>query len=121
MEINFTVPVNDKGMNTNIKFKKFEEEKMRELGFSDYNKEFWSYRATLTPGISFNLSISKTEDKGTIDVLYEDYGQPYDYQQVLYKNRFNVYAMDVHSKVQLEMKKFLENGIIENYTMGDYI
>ena len=108
-------------MNKNIKFNIFEEKEMRTKGFSDYNKKKWSYWTIISPGISFNISIDKETKEGNIDVLFEDFCQPYDYQKELYKNRFNVYALSIHDKVQEEMRKFLKNKIVENYTMGDYI
>ena len=42
--INYNVPLNKKHINANIEIKILEEHKMRELGFTDYCKDTWTYR-----------------------------------------------------------------------------
>lgn len=96
-----------------------EENKMREL-FTDHIQEQWYYCQELDD-ISFNLSIDKKNKTIKIDVLDEDFCQPYDYQYILNKNPNNEFAKKIHNFVQAEMLKLMEFGVIEDYVMGDYI
>ncbi|AVM24233.1 hypothetical protein [Bacillus pumilus] len=63
-----------------MKFNILEEEKMRELGFTDHAKTRWYLCKRLRDKITFNLTISKKSLKGKIDVLDELCLQPYPYE-----------------------------------------
>ena len=68
--------------------------------------------------ITFNISIVKSTKEVIIDVLDEEFLQPYDYQEML---GLNDIANEVHHKVQECMKSLVDSGIIVGYNMGDYI
>lgn len=126
MLINYEVPLNNKHINSNIKINILEEDKMRELGFTDYCKTSWTYReAVFVDGdfvVTFNLSIKKDNPKNfDIDILDDNWCQPYDYQKYLRTSPNFKTGLKVHNKVQEIMKKLLDNGVIEGYILGDYI
>lgn len=124
--INYDVPLNENHNNANIKINILEEYRMRELGFTDYCKDTWYYCTRVIDKkkfiVTFNLSINKQNPKDfTIDILDEDFLQPYDYQAgIKMSPDFKPY-LQVHRKVQKIMKYLIESGIIENYNLGDYI
>ncbi|WP_176892854.1 hypothetical protein [Fusobacterium ulcerans] len=124
--INYDVPLNKRNTNANIKVNIFDDGKMRELGFTDYSKYTWYYLAYIINEkhfkVTFNLQINKQNpDNFKIDILEENWLQPYDYQAGLRKYpKFEKY-LQVHNKVQEIMKHLIEVGIIEGYNLGDYI
>lgn len=124
--INYDVPLNKRNTNANIKVNIFDDGKMKELGFTDYSKNTWYYLAYIINEkhfkVTFNLQINKRNpDNFKIDILTEDYLQPYDYQAGLRKYpKFEKY-LQVHKKVQEIMKHLIDTGIIEGYNLGDYI
>lgn len=124
--INYDVPLNKRNTNANIKVNIFDDGKMRELGFTDYSKYTWYYLAYIINEkhfkVTFNLQINKQNpDNFKIDVLSEDYLQPYDYQAGLRDcPKFKKY-LQAHEKVQEIMKHLIDIGIIEGYNLGDYI
>lgn len=124
--INYDVPLNKRNTNANIKVNIFDDGKMRELGFTDYSKNTWYYLTYIINEkhfkVTFNLQINKRNpDNFKIDILTEDYLQPYDYQAGLRKYpKFEKY-LQVHKKVQEIMKHLIDMGIIEGYNLGDYI
>lgn len=120
--INVNVTIDSKTKeNTDIKFNILSEEEMRKLGFTDYSKKSWYSNSLLGKGITFNISIDKETSKGRIDVLADDWGQPYQYQQMIISGTTNSVAFEIHNKVQECMKRLVDNGIIENYKENDYI
>ena len=124
--INYNVPLNKKHTNANIKINILEEDKMRELGFTDYCKDTWYYGDLVFKDgefvVTFNLSVKKNNPSNfTIDILDDNWCQPYDYQKMLLNNPYLKTGLKIHNKVQEIMKKLMDNGVIENYTLGDYI
>lgn len=63
-----------------MKFNILDEEKMRELGFTDHTNVSWYLCKRLSKNITFNLLIFKGSSKGDIDVLDELCLQPYPYE-----------------------------------------
>lgn len=119
--INFNVPLNKNSTNANITYKYLDEDTMRNLGFTDRRKGYWYRMKMLTRSISFNISICKDTNVGRIDVLFDDYCQPYDYQIILRDNPQHNTALKVHNEVQNIMKELCINGIIDGYKQNDYI
>lgn len=76
----------------------------------------------LTSDISFNIEIDIETNNISIEILDEDFLQPYDYQ-IMLKNPNYVpkIAKIVHHKVQKIMKELVDSGIIEGYVENDYI
>lgn len=109
------------GLNANINAVILEDEKMRELGFTDHSEKNWYYTIRVGAGVSFNLSIPKDGSRLRIDVLDEDFGQPYDYQQFLKKNPEFPFGLRVKEAVERVMKDFTEAGVLTGWKPGDYI
>ncbi|NOL36766.1 hypothetical protein [Bacillus safensis] len=63
-----------------MKFNILEEDKMRELGFTDYTNISWYLSKRIRKNITFNLLIFKDSSEGDIDVLDELSLQPYPYE-----------------------------------------
>lgn len=63
-----------------MKFNILEEDKMRELGFTDHVKTRWYLCKRLRDKITFNMTISKKSLQGEIYVLDELCLQPYPYE-----------------------------------------
>ena len=123
--INFDVPLNKKKCNKKIHCISTDAE-LESYGFTDRIKKRWYYYRKIMPDITFNLTIDKKTRKATVEVLDENYCQPYDYQHMIYlaihENRQpNEMAIVVHSKVQEKMKQLMEDGIIAGYNENDYI
>ena len=72
--------------------------------------------------ISFNISVSKADPKDfRIDILDEDFLQPYDYQSILQNNPNQKFAKFIMENVEKEMLRLKECGIIDGHEYGDYI
>lgn len=73
--------------------------------------------------ISFNVIVPSDgrRDGLRIEVLDEDFCQPYDYQRILRNNKDNEYARNIACRVEEEMRKLAEAGIITGHNRGDYI
>ena len=119
IKINRNVPLNDRGQNANIKFGNVSEDTLKSFGFWN-TKDSWYMNAVVSSGmdITFNISMVKSTNEVIIDVLDEEFLQPYDYQEMLGLNEI---ANEVHYKVQDCMKSLVDSGIIAGYNMGDYI
>ena len=119
IKINRNVPLNDRGQNANIKFGNVSEDTLKSFGFWN-TKDSWYMNVVVSSemDITFNISIVKSTKEVIIDVLDEEFLQPYDYQEML---GLNDIANEVHCKVQDCMKSLVDSGIIVGYSMGDYI
>lgn len=60
------------------------------------------------------------EDLG-IDILDEDFCQPYDYQNILESNKEHKFALCIKSGVEYWMKYFQENKVLSGHMHGEYI
>ena len=120
--INYDVPL-ESHQNALIKANAASDKEMREYGFTDHRDGIWYYCAMLSDvsGISFNCTINKKTNHVEIDVLDEDWLQPYDYQSILKEDTKHHYALLVHAQVQKQMQKLQEIGIIDGYIPNDYI
>lgn len=95
---------------------------MRTLGFTDYGKDNWYYCRNLIEDISFSISIpKKNPDEFRIDVLDDNFCQPYDYQSILGRNKNHEFASIVMEKVEMQMQILSALGIISGHKKGDYI
>lgn len=119
IKINRNVPLNNRGQNANIQFGNVSEDTLKSFGFWN-TEDSWYLDVVVCSelDITFNISIVKSTKEVIIDVLDEEFLQPYDYQEML---GFNDIANEVHCKVQDCMKSLVDSGIIVGYNMGDYI
>jgi hypothetical protein len=125
--INYDVPVKDH-QNANIEFGNISEEELIKLGFRNNENDYYICKNLIGKReITFNLTIHKNDKRIKIDILDENFLQPYDYQSILKRQQFvnginiNSYSYRVHIKVQEIMKWLLDNNIIIGYQLGDYI
>lgn len=123
------VSLNKNGVNSEIKAHILPDAEMRKLGFTDFAKTSWYYRANIPPidkcdtdwEISFNVSIPKNGDDISIDILDDNFCQPYDYQEVL-KNEPNFMpAKHVFEKVEFYIDKLQKAGVLSGHVYGRYI
>ena len=123
-------PVNENLNNRNIKVHLLDDELMRKARFTDYKEEYWYYCRDLRPlshGISFNLAVKKDNPNDwRIDILDEDFCQPYDFQSML-QSEYEGEKFDgtfhrlVNEQVEYEMEHLIRLGVISGWEKGDYI
>lgn len=130
------VKVNSLGTNEAIKFN-FNEELLKQNGFKFmdepnypekwpipphwYYNKFFSYKSL---EITFSVNYYVDPYKGSqfcIDVIDDDFCQPYDYQRMLKRNPEFIYAKKVWEFVENEMEKLQASGIISGHIRGEYI
>lgn len=76
--------LNKYGVNNVIQSHILPDDEMRKIGFTDANPEVWYFSRGIEHDVSFNVSIPKNGiDDLRIDVLDEEFFQPYDYQAIL--------------------------------------
>ena len=99
------------------------DEEMTNIGFITLkSKNQWFFFKTLIDTIEFWLRINKDDPNDfTIDIFDDDFGQPYDYQHMLSKNPNFKYALKVKDEVDKTMQYLMDNNIITDYKIGDYI
>lgn len=124
------VEVNSNGVNTKIKAHILSDKKMRKIGFTDYSQDIWffcksiKFMKKLKYGgfdISFSVSIPKDGSDIRIDVLDEDFCQPYDYQSMLHKNPTFKPALIVYKQVEEWMDYLQSKGVLSGHIKGEYI
>ena len=127
------VEVNSHGVNKLIKATILSDEKMRKIGFTDYNNKDWyfcrmikfpktpAYQRYKDTEISFSVSIPKDGSDIRIDVLDEDFCQPYDYQFILDKHSDFEPCLIVKEQVEEWMKYLQDNGVLSGHVYGEYI
>ena len=93
-----------------------------QYGFTNNHKPSLYYSSMVGKDVSFNLSIDKeTLEITSIDVLDEDFGQPYDYQMILLDRIDNAYAKGVFDKVNEIFNQMQVDGVITGFQRGMYI
>ena len=124
------VEVNSHGVNKLIKATILSDKEMREIGFTDYRKDTWFFNKLIKfPNtkryrsfeISFSVSIPKDGSDIRIDVLDEDWCQPYDYQYMLDKNPKFEPCLIVKEQVEEWMKHLQDKGVLSGHVYGEYI
>lgn len=127
---NEKVEVNSHCVNAKIKAHILSDEEMREIGFTDYSNGRWFFwRSIKFPqktkyrgfDISFSVSIPKDGSDIRIDVLDEDFCQPYDYQSMLCKNPTFKPALIVYKQVEEWMEYLQSKGVLSGHVKGEYI
>ena len=127
--------LNSRGLNTKIKCQVLSDDEMRALGFreikaySEMDKDVWTMsKGLVLPKelqgleVCFYISIAKDASSWTIDVIDDEYGQPYDYQDILENiDENNKYALAVWQAVEGIMKTLAKNNIVIGHKRGDYI
>ena len=118
------IELNSNGINKLIKAHILSDNTMKEIGFSDFSEDTWYFSRRLkspVEDITFNVSIPKDGSDIMIDVLDEDYLQPYDYQYFLSKNPRHEISLIVKEQVENLMTYLQDNGVLSGHEYGDYI
>ena len=123
------VELNKNGVNKLIKANILPDDKMRQIGFTDFAKNRWYFGRMIKfkekeyrgIEISFNVVIPKDGSDIRIDILDDDFCQPYDYQYFLENNPPNKVALIVKEQVEEWMKYLQDNGVLEGHVYGEYI
>lgn len=81
-----------------------EDSTMRRLGFTDHREGYWYLCRSVSPDhdMTLNVEIAKDGSDWQIDVLDENFCQPYDYQYLLNLNP----TLDYPNKVADECEKW---------------
>lgn len=116
-EIEFTPGGNNAAIKVNI----LSDEEMREIGFTDRSKKTWYFTRRVAGSISFNFHIEKETGRWGIDILDEDFLQPYDYQYLIANGYKDTFVEEVQEGVEEIMAFLAEKGVIEGHEYGEYI
>lgn len=120
------------GLNKNIKFSCLSNKQMKKAGFT-FNEEYKVWDKVINikfPQIPYytdleiSLLISVSADNealNNIQVIDDEFGQPYDYQYMLMKDPTFLLGLIVQQQVEIEMHKLVRYGIISGWNEGDYI
>lgn len=108
------------GNNANIKIHVLSDDEMVKAGFRKTNDGNWNKLRFLDEDISFDITIYQDGD-WRIDVLEEEFLQPYDYQFILDKDPKFSFALNIKRRADEEMTKLIEAGIVSGWKIGDYL
>lgn len=119
------IELNSNGVNKEIKGHILSDKKMKDVGFIDIGDK-WYFSKDLKYNnkiidISFSISIPKDNSDIGIDVLDENFCQPYDYQRYLYNNPEHEYALAIKLQVEEIMQYLQDSGVISGFEKGMYI
>lgn len=111
------------GFNKNIKVHSNQtSDSLLEYGFSNHDEPTLYFYKDLGDDISFNLLIDKkTLEIKAIDVLDEEFLQPFDYQAILMKNKNHSLAQKVYHKVNEILTKLQTDEVITGFRIGMYV
>ena len=110
------------GNNAAIEAHVLDDAAMRRVGFTDRTERTWYFTRTFRPyRISFNVAIDKATREVAIDVLDEDFLQPYDYQAMLSNDPTCQPALDVERFVEGQMACLQNEGVLSGHVRGEYI
>lgn len=113
----------EKGFTNRIQLAKNQtKESLLDYGFTNHNKPTLYFVEMVDNNTSFNLTLdAKTLAITDIDVLNEDFLQPYDYQAEILSGRISGKAQNVYNKVNALLTKLQKDGIITGFEKGMYI
>lgn len=114
--------LNKYGVNACIKAHLLPDTEMRKIGFTDYRDGYWYFCRDLGHEISFSVTINKNDAEDLcIDVLDENFGQPYDYQYYLQNDLNFEFAIKIRDKVEKLMEILQFQGVLSGHIKGEYI
>lgn len=113
----------EKGFTNRIQIDKEQtKERLLSYGFTNYDEPSLYYMEMLDKNTSFNLSLdAKTLEVTGIDILNEDFLQPYDYQAEILSGNISGKARNIYNKVNNSLTKLQNDGIIAGFEKGMYI
>ena len=83
---------------------------------------YWSYYTNLIPKYDIGFYLGLYDDGSIrIDVLDDDFGQPYDYQKLLDNDPYYMFPRKVFWEVDKVMHRLQDDGFISEYHTGMYV
>lgn len=122
-DIDQEVKVDENGLNEKIGFHVLDEASMTHAGFRRTIGEptRWYLCQALGTNITLNVTVPEDGSRGHIDVLDEDFCQPYDYQLILAKNPNHPIARKIRDQIEARIAELQNLGIISGHVPGEYI
>lgn len=113
--------VDENGQNKNLRFHIIDTHLMESVGFK-HTYNFWILYDSVDEDITINIKITDNE-VGTIDILDDNFCQPYDFQKMIYDLGDNApfTAIKVQHKLYTILDSMKTFGILEGWEWGDYI
>ncbi len=118
------IVLNKYGCNSAIKIHILPDDQMKLYGFKSigHPNAHWYWSRSCIDEIYFSLSINKVDPEDwRIDIIDEDFLQPYDYQHMLDETPTFSYALKVQKRVEQFMQYLAEIGVVSGHNFGDYI
>ena len=109
------------GLNLAISASVLPEDEMRRLGFTDHKADTWYHCFPVGEGVTLNVAVPKDGSRLRLDVLDEEFLQPYDYQRILKNNPNLEFAQRVKAQTEFYLELLSEAGVITGFTRGMYI
>lgn len=111
------------GNNAALSIHVLDDTAMRALGFTDCVPEDWYLCRPVSDDRTTSLDVTAAKDGSDwrIDVLDEDFGQPYDYQWLLSQNPDLAYARRVAANVERELRVLADAGVLIGWEEGMYV
>lgn len=111
------------GNNAALSIHVLDDAAMRALGFTDRVPEDWYLCRPVSDDHTTSLDVTAAKDGSDwrIDVLDEDFGQPYDYQWLLSQNPDFAYARKVAANVERELRVLADAGVLVGWREGVYV
>lgn len=112
-----------KGFTNRIRIAKGQtKESLASYGFTNQDPKTLYFCCMVHADISFNLTVdAETLQITAIDVLDEDFLQPYDYQSMILGGSQNKQAVEVFHNVNKVLQQLQNDGIIVGFVAGMYV
>lgn len=93
------------------------------FGFRKIKEDRWVYIRDLGCDICFTVTMRVSDlNDLKIDVIDDDFGQPYDYQlYIMNSEKPGRVVSIIYEKVEAELKKLQDAGIIQGHVRGNYV
>lgn len=114
----------DNGTTLNIQIGKGSTpDSLLSFGFRKINDDRFVYTRDLGCDICFYISINALDlNDLKIDVIDDDFGQPYDYQlYIMDSEKPGRFVSAIYEKVEAELKNLQDAGIIQGHVRGNYV
>ena len=125
-----SIETNSHGVNKAITYTILSDEEMGKIGFTNYYEPKWFFMKSINfpkekryRGFDITFSVSIPKDNGDIriDILDEDFLQPYDYQKMLISSPDFEPCLIVKEQVEKWMEYLEEQGVLHGHKYGEYI
>ena len=112
--------VDERGQNKNLRFHIIDPHLMESVGFK-HTYDFWILCDSIDT-VTINIKITDDEI-GTIDVLDDEFCQPYDFQQMILEKGDDApkMAIEIQRKLYTILDSMKTFGILEGWEWADYV